>query len=96
MPNLEVKELVQEVLDCLPDNIKDSEDVVYNVFFVIEINPAWRQRYDVLETNLGQHELNKGIAWWVAKILGKRGYERAPAPKSNLIQTEYSKIKMKS
>ena len=92
MPNLEIKELVEEVLGHLPKNIKDSEDVIDDVFHGIETNPAWRQMYNQLQANLGVHTLNKEGGWWVAKILEKRGYQKVSAIKSTLIQT-YSKIR---
>ena len=93
--NIEIQELVREVLENLPQHIIDSENTTGYVFLAIEMNAGWRNRYDHLEMNLGKHELNKDIGWWITKTLGKTAgdvHGKGPPLMSILIKTGYSQI----
>lgn len=90
--NIEVQELVQEVLENLPQHIINSENVTGYVFLAIEMNTGWCKGYDRLEMNPGKHELNKYIGWWITETLGKTAgdvHGTGPPLMSILIKTGY-------
>jgi hypothetical protein len=68
-----------------------SEDVIDEVFELIEKNPEWRRTYDGLCTELGQTVVNNWGGFYISAATGGQSLRQVPAQRSTLIQS-YSKL----
>ena len=89
MPNLRLKQLVDEVLDHLPK--PHTEDVIEDVFVAIEGNPAWRGAYDRMVYESGKPVVNAWAGFWISHAEKRVGDQRETAARSTLIES-YSKL----
>ncbi|MCS6231296.1 hypothetical protein G3488_10570 [Shewanella baltica] len=85
MKTIEVKNLVREVLETLPTPY--SHHVIDEVFYSIENEPLWRERYEALCSTLTKDVVNNWGGRWVAITLGKSGEQQVSSKKSNLINS---------
>ena len=83
MKTSDVKALVREVLDSLPQPY--TEHVIDDVFAAIEREPQWIQEYGALCISLGKTVVNNWGGYWTATLLGKSGERQVPSKKSQLI-----------
>ena len=83
MKTIDVKNLFTEALASLPKPY--SEDVIDEVFFAIELNANWHNRYLSCCRDLGKEVVNNWANKWVAKELGKTGEQQIPSKLSRLI-----------
>lgn len=89
MPNLRLKQLVDEVLDTLPK--PHTEDVIEDVFVAIEKNPAWRGAYDRMVYESGKALVNSWAGFWISHAEKRVGDQRETAARSTLIES-YSRL----
>lgn len=84
-----VKALVSDALDLLERPY--TEDVIDDVFFVIESRPDLLARYRKECERLGKLVVNSSGGYWVANFMDRVGEREVPAKKSTLIG-QYSKL----
>ena len=84
-----VKKLVNTALQNVPK--PHTEDVIDDVFLLIENEPELRSEYDDLCRQLGKSTVNAWGGYWIANTLGKTGLLQIPSKKSKLIQS-YSQL----
>jgi hypothetical protein len=89
MRTLRLKQLVNEVLDQLPQ--PHTEDVIEDVFFAIEHNETWRKSYDRMVYESGKAVVNAWAGFWIAHAEKRVGDQRETAGRSTLIES-YSKL----
>ena len=83
MKTIDVKNLFTEALASLPKPY--SEDVIDEVFFAIELNANWHNRYLACSRDLGKDVVNNSGCKWVSQALGKTGEREIPSKLSRLI-----------
>ena len=84
-----IKSLVDDALERVPRPLTD--DVIDEVFHVIETTPSMRRRYDVLCGERGTTPVNTWGGFWIARAVERVGHVQVPARKSSLIGS-YSKL----
>ena len=89
MKTAAVQKLVNLALDNLPK--PHTEDVIEDVFLVIESEPELRAEYDELCRQLGKSTVNAWGGYWIANALGKTGLLQTPSRRCKLIQS-YSRL----
>ena len=77
MRTADVRTLVREVLDALPQPY--SHHVIDEVFAAIEQDPTLRARYDSLCSKLGRDVVNNWGGRWVGLALEKVGEQQVPS-----------------
>ena len=80
-----VRKLVTTALENVPG--PHSEDVIDDVFLLIENEPELMIEYEGLCKQLGKSTVNTWGGYWIANALGKAGLEQVPAKKSRLIRS---------
>ena len=85
MPNLRLKQLVDQVLDRLPE--PHTENVVEDVFVAIEGDPAWRSSYDRMVYESGKSVVISWAGFWISHAEKRVGDQRASAGRSTLIDS---------
>ena len=89
MPNLRLKQLVDQVLDRLP--APHTEDVVEDVFVAIEGDPVWRSTYDRMVYESGKALVTSWASFWISHAEKRTGEQRETAARSSLIES-YSRL----
>ena len=89
MPNLRLKQLVEEVLETLPS--PHTEDVVEDVFVAIEGNAVWRAAYDRMVYESGKSVVTSWAGFWISHAEKRTGEQRETAARSSLIDS-YSRL----
>jgi hypothetical protein len=84
-----IKALVDDALDEVARPL--TEDVIDDVFHVIETTPSLRRRYDMLCGERGPTTVNTWGGYWVAHAVERAGATQVAAKKSKLIGS-YSKL----
>lgn len=85
MPNLRLKQLVDQVLQRLPKPY--AETVVEDVFVAIEGDPEWRTSYDRMVYESGKAAVTTWASFWVAHAVNRTGDQRETAAQSSLIDS---------
>jgi len=85
MPNLRLKQLVDQVLESLPK--PHTPDVVQDVFVAIEGDPVWRSAYDRMIYESGKSVVTSWASFWIAHAEKRTGDQREAAAASSLIDT---------
>ncbi|MDE0050571.1 MAG: hypothetical protein OXO52_12340 [Rhodospirillales bacterium] len=92
MPQSSIEELVEAALDRLPP--EHSEEVVHDVFEIIENDPALLHDYKALCEHFrtprlsGPGNINPSISTWVKKKTGRSTLSSGhPSTRSSLIKT---------
>jgi hypothetical protein len=78
-----VKRLIELALASLPK--PHTEDVIDDVFNVIEHHPEWRQEYDNLCVDLGKTVVNTWGGFWISHSEGRSSVQQVPSRQSTLI-----------
>ena len=86
---IEVKNLVQEVLDSFSEPY--DENIILIVFLEIEKNPSWLNRYRQLVRKLGRKVVNTRIGLYTKIETGLEKLKKSRAKESGLVKT-YSKL----
>ena len=89
MPNLRLKQLVDQVLDRLPS--PHTDEVVEDVFVAIEGDPALRSSYDRMVYESGKDLVNSWASFWISHAEKRTGDTRETAARSTLIGS-YAKL----
>ena len=89
MPNLRLKQLVDQVLDSLPT--PHTEEVVEDVFLAIEADPVLRSSYDRMVYESGKALVTSWASFWIAHAENRTGDTRETAARSTLIDS-YAKL----
>ena len=89
MPNLRLKQLVDQVLDRLPE--PHTEEVVEDVFLAIEGDPVWRSTYDRMVYESGKPLVTAWASFWISHAEKRTGEQREAAARSSLIES-YSRL----
>lgn len=85
MPNLRLKQLVDQVLARLPK--PHTKDVVQDVFVAIEGDPDWRGAYDRMTYESGKAVVTSWASFWIAHAEKRTGDQRETAAASSLIDS---------
>ena len=85
MPNLRLKQLVDQVLEKLPE--PHTEQVVEDVFVAIEGDPVWRSAYDRMVYESGKSVVTSWASFWISHAEKRTGDQRETAARSSLIDS---------
>jgi hypothetical protein len=85
IPNLRLKQLVEQVLEQLPK--PHTESVIEDVFFAIEGEPTWRSSYDRMVYECGKPAITSWAAFWISHAEKRTGEERKSASRGTLIDS---------
>lgn len=85
MPNLRLKQLVDQVLESLP--VPHTENVIEDVFVAIEGDPVWRSTYDRMVYESGKPLVTAWAGFWISHAEKRTGDQRETAARSSLIES---------
>lgn len=85
IPSLRLKQLVEQVLQRLPQ--PHTERVIEDVFLAIEGEPGWRSTYDRVVYESGKAVANSWASYWIAHAVKRMGDQRETASRATLIQS---------
>jgi len=85
IPSVALKHLVEQVLDRLPK--PHTDNVIEDVFFAIEGDPAWRSTYDRVVYESGKPAATSWAAFWIAHAERRTGDQRETASRGTLIDS---------
>ena len=85
MPNLRLKQLIDQVLEQLP--APHTEHVIEDVFVAIEADPAWRSAYDRMVYESGKALVASWAGFWISHAEKRTGDQRETASRSSLIES---------
>lgn len=83
MDTTDVRNLVTDALHSIEPPY--AENVIDEVFFVIESSQRWLQEYEGLCLKHGKSVVNSLGGYWIGRELGKVGKKQVPSKKSTLI-----------
>ena len=92
LKTVDVKALVEEVLDSLPQ--PRNEHVILVVFQTIESNLKWFDRYRIVCNKLDKSVVNQWIGKWTLRILDAVSIKQVQAEGTSLTET-YSTLRFK-
>lgn len=85
-----VRDLVQQILD--ERHPRMNEDIIEDVFLIIEQTPAYRTKYESLKDDLKWWVVNNWIGRYVKDLKAAASIREVPATRTSLI-SGYTKLR---
>lgn len=85
MPNLRLKQLIDQVLEKLPT--PHTERVIEDVFLAIEADPVWKASYDRMVYESGKTVVTSWAGFWIAHAEQRTGDQRETAARTTLLES---------